>query len=55
MIPRLLRVAAALALLNAGIGFAEGPVVHVEPLVQEALERNPKIIAARERHTALME
>lgn len=35
--------------------FAEQEVLRVEQLVQEAIERNPKINAARERHGALKE
>jgi outer membrane protein, heavy metal efflux system len=31
------------------------PILRVEPLVQEALEKNPKISAARERHAGLKE
>jgi len=39
----------------AGMTDAQEPVIGVEPLVQEAIERNPKIIAAREKHSALKE
>ena len=48
-------LAVAFSFSAAGIGAAEEPVLRVEPLVQEAIERNPKIIAARERHSALKE
>jgi len=34
---------------------AEEPLLSVESLVQEAVEKNPKILAARERHTGLKE
>jgi outer membrane protein TolC len=39
----------------AGNGAAEEPMLRVESLVQEALEKNPKILAARGRHAALKE
>jgi outer membrane protein TolC len=48
-------VAVAFSFSAAGIGAAEEPVLRVEPLVQEAISRNPKIAAARERHSALQE
>jgi outer membrane protein TolC len=51
----ILLLAAAFSFSAAGIGAAQEPVLRVEPLVQEAIERNPKIIAARERHSALKE
>jgi len=51
----ILLLAAAFSFSAAGIGSAQEPVLRVEPLVQEAIERNPKIIAARERHSALKE
>ena len=34
---------------------AEEAVLHLEPLVREALEKNPKISSARERHLSLKE
>ena len=40
---------------TAGIIAANEPVLRVEQLVQEAIEKNPKIIAARERHSKLKE
>ena len=46
---------AALLLSAAGIAAGEEPIIHVDPLVQEALERSPKILAARERYAALKE
>ena len=46
---------AALLLSAAGIAAGEEPIIRVDPLVQEALERSPKILAARERHAALKE
>lgn len=53
---RVISALAALGLLaTAGIAAAEEPLLHVEPLVQEAIARNPKILAARERHSALKE
>jgi len=45
----------ALLLSAAGIAAGEEPIIRVDPLVQEAMERNPKILAARERHAALKE
>lgn len=51
----ILLLAAAFSFSAAGIGAAQEPVLRVEPLVQEAIERNPKIIAARERYSALKE
>lgn len=48
-------LAAAFSFSAAGIGAAQEPVLRVEPLVQEAIARNPKIVAARERHSALQE
>lgn len=48
-------LAVAFSLATAGLVAAEEPVLRVEPLVQEAIARNPKIIAARERHSALKE
>ena len=47
--------AAAFSLATAAMAAAEEPVLRVEPLVQEAIARNPKILAARERHSALKE
>jgi outer membrane protein TolC len=35
--------------------FAEEPQLYVDSLVQEAIENNPKILAARERHAGLKE
>ncbi|MBI5579516.1 MAG: TolC family protein [Deltaproteobacteria bacterium] len=46
---------AALLLSAAGIDAGEEPIIRVDTLVQEAMERSPKIFAARERHTALKE
>ena len=46
---------AALLLSAAGIAAGEEPIINVDPLVQEAMERSPKILAARERHAALKE
>lgn len=40
---------------TVGIIAADEPVLRVELLVQEAIEKNPKIIAARERHSKLKE
>ncbi len=48
-------LAAAFSLAIAGMVAAQEPLLQVEPLVQEAIARNPKIIAARERHSALKE
>ena len=48
-------LAVAFSFTAAGIGAAEEPVLRVEPIVQEALEKNPKILAARGRHAALKE
>ena len=45
----------ALSLSVTGVSAAEEAVIRLDPLVQEALEKNPKILAARERHTALKE
>ena len=39
----------------AGICAADEPVLRLDPLVQEAIARNPKIIAALERHSGLKE
>ena len=39
----------------AGICAADEPVLRLDPLVQEAIARNPKIIAAVERHAGLKE
>lgn len=50
----MLLLAAAISLSAAAIA-AEEPLVHVDPLVREAIEKNPKIIAARERHSGLKE
>ena len=46
---------AALLLSAAGIAAGEEPIINVDPLVQEAMERSPKILAARERYAALKE
>jgi outer membrane protein TolC len=51
----ILLLTAAFSISAAGIGSAQEPVLRVEPLVQEAISRNPKIAAARERHSALQE
>jgi outer membrane protein, heavy metal efflux system len=48
-------LAVVFSLSTAGIAPADGPALSVEPLVQEALARNPKIMAARERHGGLKE
>jgi cobalt-zinc-cadmium efflux system outer membrane protein len=50
-------VMAVAALLLSAVGSAAGeePIIRVDPLVQEAMERSPKILAARERHAALKE
>jgi len=45
----------AIFLGMACVSFGEEPVLRVEPLVQEAIARNPKIIAAFERHAGLKE
>jgi cobalt-zinc-cadmium efflux system outer membrane protein len=51
----MVRVMAALLLSAAGLAAGEEPIIRVDPLVQEAMERSPKILAARERHAALKE
>lgn len=51
----ILVLAAVFWLATAGQVAAEEPVLSLEPLVQEALEKNPKILAARGRHAALKE
>lgn len=48
-------LAVAFSFSTAGITAADEPLLRLELLVQEAIERNPKIIAARERHSALKE
>ena len=48
-------LALAIFFAAAGNGVAEEPMLRVESLVQEALEKNPKILAARGRHAALEE
>ena len=48
-------LAVAFLLSTTGIAASDEPALRVEPLVQEAIERNPKIIAARERYSALKE
>jgi len=48
-------LALAIFFAAAGNGAAEEPMLRVESLVQEALEKNPKILAARGRHAALKE
>jgi len=48
-------LAVTFSLSTAGIATAEEPVLRVEPLIQEAIARNPKIIAARERYSGLKE
>ncbi len=48
-------LAVAFSFSTAGIIAADEPVIHVELLVREAIERNPKVIAARERHSTLRE
>jgi outer membrane protein TolC len=52
---RLMLVLAAAASFSAAARAADAPPVHVDSLVQEALEKNPKIAAAREKHSALKE
>jgi outer membrane protein TolC len=47
--------AGAVILSAASMTGAQDQVFQLEPLVQEAIEKNPKIIAARERHSALKE
>jgi len=48
-------LALAIFFAAAGNGAAEEPMLRVESLVQEALEKNPRILAARGRHAALKE
>jgi outer membrane protein TolC len=48
-------LAAAISMGVACGSSAEEPVLRVEPLVQEALEKNPKIQAAREKYAAQKE
>jgi outer membrane protein, heavy metal efflux system len=49
-------VLAFAAWLSAGrVSFAQEPLIEVDALVQEAIARNSKIQAARERHSALKE
>lgn len=49
-------VMAVAALLLSAAGIAAGEeIIRVDPLVQEAMERSPKILGARERHAALKE
>jgi cobalt-zinc-cadmium efflux system outer membrane protein len=48
-------LAAAFLFAAAGLVAAQEPVLRVEPLVQEAIAKNPKIIAAREKHSSLRE
>jgi outer membrane protein TolC len=48
-------LAVAFSLSTTGIAAADEPALRVEPLVQQAIERNPRIIAARERYSALKE
>jgi len=48
-------LAAAFLFAAAGLVAAQEPVLRVEPLVQEAIAKNPKIIAAREKHSSLKE
>lgn len=48
-------LALAIFFAAAGNGAAEEQMLRVESLVQEALEKNPKILAARGRHAALKE
>jgi outer membrane protein TolC len=45
----------AFSFSTVGLIAANEPVLSVELLVQEAIEKNPKIIAARERHSMLKE
>jgi len=51
----ILLLTVAFSFSAACIGNADEIVLQVEPLVKEAIERNPKIIAAREKHFALKE
>lgn len=48
-------MAVAALLLSAAAIAAGEEIIHVDPLVQEAMERSPKILGARERHAALKE
>jgi len=48
-------LAVAFSFSAAPVDCAEEPLLHVELLVQEAIEKNPKILAAHERHSALKE
>jgi outer membrane protein TolC len=48
-------LAFALSFTTVGITSAQEPIIQLDPLVQEAIEKNPKIIAARERHAGLKE
>jgi cobalt-zinc-cadmium efflux system outer membrane protein len=51
----MLVLAAAFSFSTVCITSAEEPIIHVDPLVQEAIAKNPKILVARERHSALKE
>ena len=51
----LIFLAVLIPFLPAGICDADEPVLRLDPLVQEAIARNPKIIAAVERHAGLKE
>jgi outer membrane protein TolC len=48
-------LAIAFSFSAAPIDCAEEPLLQVDLLVQEAIEKNPKILAAHERHSALKE
>lgn len=48
-------LAVVLSTANVGGISAQEPMLQVDRLVQEAIEANPKILAAREKHSALKE
>lgn len=48
-------VTVAFSLWVTCVSAGEEEILRIEPLVQEALEKNPKILAAREKHVALKE
>jgi outer membrane protein, heavy metal efflux system len=52
---QLFLLAGAIALWAAYALAGDEPMLRIEPLVQEALQKNPKIQAAREKHAALRE
>jgi outer membrane protein, heavy metal efflux system len=51
----LLFLVVVFSFLPVRLGAADEPVLRVEALVQEAIQKNPKIVAARERHAGLKE